>query len=63
LLGIGVYILAFVAAFTLAAIVDVWQSPKPQDTKLLWTLVLVLVPGIGLALYAATLIQDRRRGN
>ncbi len=58
--AIGVFLLALFAAFLIAALLDVWQSTKPENTKLLWTIVLVAAPFIGLLLYAGHLVQERK---
>lgn len=55
------FLVALIAAFTIAAIVDVWQSAQTEESKLLWTIVLVTAPIVGVVLYGAKWVKERSR--
>lgn len=59
LVAIAWFIFALIAAFTFAALIDVWQSSKSDELKLLWTIALVAVPVLGLGLYVSQMVRQR----
>ena len=49
--GIGAIFVLAALAFLIWALVDIWKSRAEQNTKLLWTLLVVLVNPIGAILW------------
>ena len=64
--GPGVFfiilLIMLVIALYLAAIIDVLKSKFRQDDKLIWVLVILLVPVIGPLLYFIIGLKDKIRG-